>query len=449
MRINLKSILIFFLLNTCVAAFSQITVSDVETKKEQNLIVEKPAPYDSLKTWEYFKNPVQYKRYIGQRVYLPKSNQEFTAKKFMDGYGTLEIGDFNSEAPFLFTLNPNVIQFNTQNTLSSEMLNIEYSPGNISKEYHSTLKLNSVVTNVYKPFLYSLKVNPYSNKYSFRVSNNSNIGNKYYQIIDIVYGDRLNRIMNFKSQYTGNNDGKVLFTQTRNLGRKENVTEKSQAISLSRQNTKIAYLLKDEVTNDTVLYYRSEQNRFILVPYFVKQKELYEGNYIINKSYSFETGGINAPKGSKWLCNSVTVSSKTNKLTYVLENEKGDILTRSEIKGFVLEDVVLKEEAEKKMLAQEREEKRKKEELQRKENERRAIEKRKAMCVEKFGQEKGLLIAQGKVQIGMTKEMCEIAWGEPIMVSKSTSEYGISETWHFGFIKTLYFTDGKLKRIDE
>lgn len=123
--------------------------------------------------------------------------------------------------------------------------------------------------------------------------------------------------------------------------------------------------------------------------------------------------------------------------------------TLSDINGFVLEEVVLKEEAEQKMLAQEREEKNKKQEQQRKEKERLAVEKRKATCIEKFGQERGDLIAQGNVQIGMTKEMCEMAWGKPIMINKTTSEYGISETWHFGFIKALYFKDGILKRIDE
>jgi len=442
-------ILLFLFVLYSISTFSQITVSNVKSKKGQDLIVEKPEPYDSLKTWEYFNNPIQYKRYIGQRVYLPKSSNDLKYEKSMDGYGTLKMGD-NSERPFLFTLSPRTVKIDTENILSDEMLNINYAPSNISKGYHATLKLNSIFTNVYKPFLYYLKVNPYSGEFEFNINNNNNTGNKYYQIIDVILGEKLENIMYSNSESSNmQNIGSVNFTSTPISGRKNKPEEKSKPLKLRRERISIAYVLKEEITGDTVVYCKQEKNRFILVSFFVKQKQIYEGNSLINKSSYKKIRGIELVPNSKWLCESVTVSASTGKLTYVLKNEKGDVLTLNDIEGFVLEEDVLKEEAEKKILAQEREEKRKEEEQQRKENERLAAEKRKETCIKKFGPKLGLLIAQGKVQIGMTKEMCEVAWGKPILINKTTSEHGTSETWHFGFIKTLYFNNDILKRIDE
>ena len=93
--------------------------------------------------------------------------------------------------------------------------------------------------------------------------------------------------------------------------------------------------------------------------------------------------------------------------------------------------------------------KRKQEELLKKENERKIIESRRKECISKFGDQNGELIAQGKVKIGMTTEMCKYAWGKPIWTSKTTTSNRVSEDWYYGFISSLHFENGFLKRIEE
>ena len=82
-------------------------------------------------------------------------------------------------------------------------------------------------------------------------------------------------------------------------------------------------------------------------------------------------------------------------------------------------------------------------------NEKIAKENHRLDCVNKFGQNLGELIEQGKLRIGMTKEMCEISWGKPFYTSKTTTSYGFFENWYYGFGYSLHFENGSLNRIEE
>lgn len=74
-------------------------------------------------------------------------------------------------------------------------------------------------------------------------------------------------------------------------------------------------------------------------------------------------------------------------------------------------------------------------------------------CIKLFGKAKGTLIAQGKVQIGMTVKMCEYAWGEPDDITRAETQFNKVEQWfynsspHWG--KSLCFTNGILTAIQE
>lgn len=86
------------------------------------------------------------------------------------------------------------------------------------------------------------------------------------------------------------------------------------------------------------------------------------------------------------------------------------------------------------------------------ERERRAAERaernqaRERDMTNKYGPTNGRLIAQGKVKIGFTKQMCIDAWGEPRKVNTTTTRYGKREQWVY-YDSYLYFENGKLTSI--
>ena len=79
-------------------------------------------------------------------------------------------------------------------------------------------------------------------------------------------------------------------------------------------------------------------------------------------------------------------------------------------------------------------------------NEKKRIE-RLNKFVKKYGKEYGKIIANHKVRIGMTKEMCEDSWGKPESINRTTSSYRTSEQWVYGDGNYLYFDNGKLTSI--
>ena len=93
--------------------------------------------------------------------------------------------------------------------------------------------------------------------------------------------------------------------------------------------------------------------------------------------------------------------------------------------------------------------KNKQEELLTKEKEKRTFEKHRYECISKFGQQTGELIAQGKVKINMTQEMCKDSWGTPFSSDKTITESAVYEHWYYRYGYSLHFVNGLLKRIDE
>jgi len=85
-------------------------------------------------------------------------------------------------------------------------------------------------------------------------------------------------------------------------------------------------------------------------------------------------------------------------------------------------------------------------ELRKIENEKKQIERRNKY-VKKYGKEYGEIIANYRVRIGMTKEMCEDSWGKPESINRTTNAYGTSEQWVYGDGNYLYFDNGKLTSI--
>lgn len=75
-------------------------------------------------------------------------------------------------------------------------------------------------------------------------------------------------------------------------------------------------------------------------------------------------------------------------------------------------------------------------------------EERRKSILTKYGEYYGSAILQGNVIIGMTSEQCREAWGHPRRINRTTTAYGVSEQWVYGY-RYLYLDNGKLTAIQE
>ncbi len=71
---------------------------------------------------------------------------------------------------------------------------------------------------------------------------------------------------------------------------------------------------------------------------------------------------------------------------------------------------------------------------------------RESAMIKKYGKRNGSLIANRRVAIGFTKQMCIDSWGKPKTIHTTTTRYGVNEQWVYngGY---LYFENGKLSAI--
>ena len=76
-----------------------------------------------------------------------------------------------------------------------------------------------------------------------------------------------------------------------------------------------------------------------------------------------------------------------------------------------------------------------------------ARQERNRNIMQKFGNEMGTLICEGKVCLQMNKEMCQAAWGEPISINSTIIEGKVFEQWVYGWKTYLYFENDILKTI--
>ena len=63
------SIIAFLFLNSFIL-HSQVTISEIKVQNEEK-IVQKPLPYDSLQNWSEYERLGDYKQYIGLQIYFP------------------------------------------------------------------------------------------------------------------------------------------------------------------------------------------------------------------------------------------------------------------------------------------------------------------------------------------------------------------------------------------
>lgn len=431
-------VLLFYILtNLTLNSFSQITIKEVE----KNIHVEslKPPPYDSLTNYQDLEDitrelsdyeiKTHYLKYIGLKIYLPPCYNNNSKEDIKE-----------CDCVDLFTPKPN--KFKLSYSIS----------GN-----------DSAVSFLFKPISFATRDNPdYDNRYNFDVkTRGEEVRNKYYTILDVYNAksaDSINETMNTVYSHILNEEKKIAFEKH----------------LYDYEMTRRVFVLKDEITNDT-LYVKNSLNSFILVPYFLKQKQLYNSKLLVSFIYSERLQDkestftdlkteekFKTKRGIKWTCEVALLERSKVPLEegrsekgdgwgvfFILRNENHEIAIETLLNeyhyAFMLNDEFVKLENERKLKEGELIAKQKRE-LQ-KENEVKLQYKQ--TCIVQFGQEMGELIASGKVKIGMTTEMCKAAWGNPFDKSKTITSSTVIENWFFSWRRSLHFVNSILTRIDE
>ncbi|NQU54770.1 MAG: hypothetical protein HQ522_19795 [Bacteroidetes bacterium] len=179
-------------------------------------------------------------------------------------------------------------------------------------------------------------------------------------------------------------------------------------------------------SGDRVYYEYDSQYKhsfpFIIVGFFIKQKELNIGREIVVRGKNWVTRAepmldMNTGKpvsfevGSIWKCVDFTVEEKYYTLSLVLENDKGEKIPLS------FDNV---------------------------DNTHFVFDARKAELYKKmFGQEKWDKILNGRVVVGFTEEMVLLSWGKPEKINKAS--YG--DQWVYDG-QYIYFENGILSSFN-
>lgn len=437
------------MLMICLSLNAQITNRTIE-KEIIATPIEKPIEYDSLSNWHFKKYFKEYKQYIGQKVFLLKNSSTST--------------------PFLFTKKKEMYSI-TKDLLKEGLKNEFVSPGKKEdmkgKNYYSKLILDSIHTNIYKPILnYGIydNVYEYDIKKDFKVSNKGNEA-KYYQIIDVLYGKEM-RLLNLKTTYYVREQ--KLYSEKNKKYNEE--TNENFEKKIFKYGSGYAFLIRDINTSEELYFIGSPENYFLLVSYFVKMKEKYQNKYVISKNefitkdikrveqvenYRDEiiekNKSVNIKKDSRWFCEDITLLNDERKISIILSNENGEKIEVHSLEenSWILEYDFLKKKEEKEQLI----ENKKQEELNKITIQRNKIKEEYNQRLQKniteFGEINGTLITEKKVKLGMTKRMCEVAWGKPYYKSKTETENGIISQWYYGSIKSLLFVNNKLKQLVE
>jgi len=181
--------------------------------------------------------------------------------------------------------------------------------------------------------------------------------------------------------------------------------------------------LQEKESKDTLYYIYTNITEssfpFIIVGFFEKQKQLLIGKeFIIGNNELLEKTDIETGKeitiktGQKWKCSDVIVEDKYYDIKVVFENSLGEkcaVYFGRFNSGFA-PIFTLKEVGDYK---------------------------------KRFGQENFDLILQGKVKIGMTKDMCILSWGVPDRKNETITAGKKTEQWVYKN-NYLYFNNGIL-----
>lgn len=444
-----------FIYNVCltlmvVVAFqaastvAQITIRENVTEEP----VLKPKQFDGMTNFIMQERPIDYKKYIGLKLFfVPKSD------KYNSDRGERIIN-------FLFS--NDTVQVTKEGKIPFEDLSSTklFGPpaqlkGAILEQYKRKKKryehIDKEQTTVYAPRFYYTSTNERNGEILGKIGTApDSVSGKYFSILDI--------------------EGKAPFGLEgfQKLDEIELKPGRHQYLSLK-------VTLRNEENQDILYWIIDRANtigdHFFLVPFFEKQREVYLNQNVVVKNpehspivnYKFvdvNTGeAVRIREGEFWTCSDISFLATEDayymRCFYFLKNGDREIkIELGQRRGrefdWIQEYFVLEAEFRQQQLAkQQREEevRRAAEEQKRKAEQERLARKRE--YIEKWGQEKGQMISDGKVLLGMNKEMCVAAWGNPINVNRTMISGLTNEQWIYGWGTYLYFDNGVLTAIQD
>jgi len=180
---------------------------------------------------------------------------------------------------------------------------------------------------------------------------------------------------------------------------------------------KVILKLVENESKDTLYYAYDIPFPFIVVGYWIKYKRENVGKqfvvrYLSDELYDIETGEkVDLVNGSLWNCIDLTIEEKYFTLVLIFENEKGQKIMDSGNKGVL--DYWEQSQAN--------------------------------LYKKRFGSY-WQSILNGHVKLGMTNEMCTLAWGDPESVNETILKGKKTEQWVYPE-NYLYFDNGILTAI--
>lgn len=435
-----KFICLIFSCCLVTTIYSQITTREdiVETA------VRKPAKFDSLSNLKAQEKICDYKKYIGYQLYCLPHSKKYVYKNEREKYYEYPDGSFFSARETSVVTIPHLSYY-------------EADPKWLCKQFFpDTTKLNKTALASYHKL-----VDEYEQKFITKT--------------DILYP--IYPTENRKYYYADAEDIKFYtnpdsisghyFTILNFEFKKGDKYYSCENFETNQNYYKLRILLKNDTTGDT-LYWNTESNYLdsrdaffsymFLVPYFEKQQQLINKSFIcmkdIPQKIDVNTGElIDIHVGDKWTCSDVTfVNSKEYRYIhpyYFLKKDNHEITLEFEYfdneKFFMEEGKYLFLEAEKKKA----EEQRIAEEQERERIEKENKLKHEKYVLSKYGVKIGTLINNGQVSIGMNKDMCIEAWGNPLYVNTMIVKNLKHEQWVYNYGKYLYFDNGVLTAIQE
>lgn len=191
------------------------------------------------------------------------------------------------------------------------------------------------------------------------------------------------------------------------------------------------FKLQEKESKDIVYYlYDSDFEHsfpFIVVGYFTKLKQTQIGKKFVLRGRNWVAGGTMAmtdmntgkpvsyfESGNIWKCVDVTIEEKYYSLSLVIQNEKGEQIplgVDNSEKDYWVFEATLAERLNK-----------------------------------QYGLENWQKIVAGKINIGMTTEMCLLSWGEPKKINETITAGKKSEQWIYAD-SYIYLTNGVVSAI--
>lgn len=256
---------------------------------------------------------------------------------------------------------------------------------------------------------------------------------------------------------------------------------KVQFVRAGEYGSRLAFLLRGRETGDYLLWYfdrpeelNLERNGFnardgipfaMLTSYFLKAQHAFAEREFVAVSakkgfVDIRTGEVvDLAPGEVWRCTELSLMPLGEVALPVafctLERDGGAAIrvrlpARIRNVTRLSDDFITRERyLDEQRRQQLQEEQRRAEREAREEERRKAGEEHRRMCVTRYGQRLGGLIAEGKVVLGMNREMCEMAWGEPYRVNRTIVSGTTHEQWVYGWTHYLYFDNGVLTAIQD